>query len=124
MGRAVDCGTDFDTATTKDLPHWGPVCRGYQVLAPDGLRGVVDDIRLGDDGVEFNVATGFFVRQHLTIHAAEVEAILPLAHRIVVRRFGAARTANGGNELEAAGGIVRMPVLNSLRPESAPQGPA
>jgi hypothetical protein len=98
--------------------EWGPVCRGYQVLLPDGERGLVEEIRLGDDGVELIVGTGFFVRRRLTIREGEIEAILPAACRIVVRHADGGGTANGVNDLETVGGILRMPVLHSLRPGS------
>jgi hypothetical protein len=98
------------------MHQWGPVCRGYQVLLPDGGRGSVEDIRLGDDGVELTVGTGLFVHRQLTIREAEIDVILPAAHRIVVRSAKGAGTPSGVDDLEAAGGILRMPVLHSLRP--------
>ena len=99
--------------------EWGPVCRGYQVLLPDGQRGFVEDIHIRDGEVELVVATGLFVRRHLTVGANEIESILPAACRIVVRSSDGAAAANGLADLEAAGGIVRMPVLNSSRLGSA-----
>jgi hypothetical protein len=101
--------------------EWGPVCRGYQVLLPDAQRGFVEDIRIRDGEVELIVATGLFVRRRLTVGANEIEAILPGACRIVVRSSDGAGTGNGVGDLEAAGGVVRMPVLHSLRPGSGPE---
>jgi hypothetical protein len=101
---------------------WGPVCRGYHVLLPDDQRGFVEDIRIRGGEVELIVATGLFVRRHLTVGANEIDSILPAACRIVVRSADGAAAANGTGDLEAAGGIVRMPVLHSLRasvPEDA-----
>ncbi len=98
------------------MRQWGPVRRGYQVLLPDGGRGSVEEIRLGDDGVELTVGTGLFVHRQLTICEAEIEVILPAAHRIVVRGLEAEGAASGVDDVEAVGGILRMPVLHSLRP--------
>ncbi len=106
----------FDRRNAKRAPEWGPVCRGYQVLLPDGRRGHVEDIRLGDDGVELIVATGLFVRSQLTVGEREIEAILPAACRIVVRASEGVGAENGVGDVEAAGGILRMPVVHSLRP--------
>ena len=101
--------------------EWGPVCRGYQVSLPDGQRGSVEDIRLGDDGVELIVTTGLFVRRRLTIGEGEIEAILPAACRLVVRGSDGAAERNGAEDVETVGGILRMPVLHSLRPGSVPE---
>ena len=101
---------------------WGPVCRGYEVVLPDGRRGFVEEIRIRDGEVELIVAAGLFVRRHLTVGANDIESILPAASRIVVRWSDGDAAANGEGDLEAAGGIVRMPVLHSLRaslPEDA-----
>ena len=109
---------------TRPAGEWGPVCRGYQVLLPDGERGFVEDIRIRDGEVELSVATGLFIRRHFTVAGNEIEAILPAACRIVVRGSDGAAAANGVGDLEAAGGIVRMPVLHSLRPGSDPEDAA
>jgi hypothetical protein len=103
----------------RQVDDWGPVCRGYQVMLPDGQRGSVEDIHLGHDGVELTVATGLFVRRRLTIREGEVEAILPAAYRILVRGSHVDGAANGAEDVETVGGILRMPVLDSLRPGSA-----
>ncbi len=108
----------------RQVDDWGPVCRGYQVMLPDGQRGSVEDIRLGDDGVELIVVIGLFVRSRLTIRGDEVEAILPTAYRLVVRGSDGDGAANGAEDVETVGGIVRMPVLRSLRPGSAPEDAA
>ena len=105
----------------KRADEWGPVCRGYQVSLPDGQRGSVEDIRLGDDGVELIVTTGLFVRRRLTIGEGEIEAILPAACRVVVRGSDSACAANSAEDVETVGGILRMPVLHSLRPGSVPE---
>lgn len=102
----------------RQVEDWGPVCRGYQVLLSDGQRGSVEEIRLGDDGVELIVATGLFVRRQLTIRENEVEAIPPAAYRVVVRGSDG-DVCNGAEDLETVGGIVRMPIRHSLRPGSA-----
>jgi hypothetical protein len=104
--------------------EWGPVCRGYQVSLPDGQRGSVEDILVRGDQVELIVATGLFVRRHLTVAANEIEAILPAAFRLVVRGSDGAAAADGVDDLEAVGGIVRMPILDSLRPGSVPRDAA
>ena len=101
--------------------EWGPVCRGYQVSLPDGQRGSVEDIRLGDDGVELIVTTGLFVRRRLTIGEGEIEAIVPAACRLVVRGLDGAAAGNGAEDAETVGGILRMRVLHSLRPGSVPE---
>jgi hypothetical protein len=119
--RPTRAHSDGDTAPRA--PEWGPVCRGYQVLLPHGERGLVEDIHLGDDGVELLVSTGF-VRRHLTIHEGDIEEILPAAYQVVVRGSRAAGTGNGAEHLKVAGGILRMPVLHSLRPGSLPEDPA
>jgi hypothetical protein len=105
----------------RRVAEWGPVSRGYQVLLPDDQRGFVEDIRIRDGEVELTVATGLFVRRRLTVGANELEAILPAACRIVVRASAGAPTANGSRNHEVAGGILRMPVLHSLRPGSGPR---
>jgi hypothetical protein len=102
--------------------EWGPVCRGYQVLLPDGQRGSVEDILVRGDQVELIVATGLFVHRHLTVAANDIEAILPAACRLVVRGSDGAAAANGAKDVETVGGILRMPVLHSLRPGSVPEG--
>jgi hypothetical protein len=102
----------------RAVDEWGPVRRGYQVLLADGQRGSVEDIRLGDDGVELVVATGLFVRLHVTVREDEIEAILPAAYRVVVRDSDGVGTANAVEDVKNVGGILRMPVLNSLRPGS------
>jgi hypothetical protein len=94
---------------TRRLDEWGPVCRGFLVLLPDGGRGSVQDIRVGDEGVELLVETGLFVRRGLIVGAHDVEAILPAAFQLVVRDSRGAESGDGA-EVEAAGGIVRMPL--------------
>lgn len=108
------------TASEKHLDEWGPVCRGFVALLPDGQRGSVQDIRMGDDGVELFVETGLFVRRRLVVGANDVEAILPAAYQLVVR---AARSAamEDRAEVEAAGGIVRMPMHDSPQLRRAPK---
>jgi hypothetical protein len=108
----------------RAVDEWGPVLRGYQVLLADGQRGSVEDIRLGDDGVELVVATGLFVRRHLTVREDEIEAILPAAYRVVVRDSDGVGGAYDVEDVETVGGILRMPVLNSLRPGSLPKDAA
>lgn len=78
--------------------QWGPVRRGFRVSLPSGERGSVEAIRVGADGVELVVATGLFVRRFVTIPAAEVEAILPTARRVIVT------DPNAVTDVEAAGG--------------------
>ncbi len=107
----------------RQVDGWGPVCRGYHVLLRDGQRGSVEDIRLGDDGVELIVGTGLFVRRQHAIREDEIEAILPAACRIVLRG-SEGDAGNGAEHLETVGGILRMPVLHSLRPGSAPEDTA
>ncbi len=124
MERLAGERPHFDADETTRVPEWGPVCPGYQVLFPDGERGLVEEIRLGDDGVELIVSTGLSVRRYVTIGDGDIEAILPAAYRIIVRDSGAVGAANGADDLEAAGGILRMPVLHSLRPGSLPEDPA
>ena len=105
-----------EASEARRVDEWGPVCRGFQVLLPDGLRGSVEDIRLGDEGVELVVATGLFVRRRVIVRADEIEAILPASCRIVVRATnGKAEAEDGGGDLESAGGILRMPARNSSR---------
>jgi hypothetical protein len=106
---------DGQVGEARRADEWGPVCRGYQVLLPDDQRGFVEDIRIRAGEVELIVATGLFVRRYLTVAADEVEAILPAACRLVVRGADGAATTNGVGDLEAAGGIVRMPVCHSSR---------
>jgi hypothetical protein len=102
--------------------EWGPVCRGFRVALPSGERGCVEDIRLGGAAVELVVATGLFVRRLITVREDEIEAILPAARRIVVRgRNGAAGAGDAAAELEAVGGIVRMPIRHSSRIGSPPE---
>ena len=101
--------------------EWGPVCRGFQVSLPDGQRGSVEDIRLGDDGAELIVTTGLFVRRRLTIGEGEIQGILPAAWRLGVRGSDGAGAGNGAEDVETVGGILRMPVLHSLRPGSVPE---
>jgi hypothetical protein len=100
---------------TSRLDEWGPVCRGFLVLLPDGQRGSVQDMRLGDQGVELLVETGLFVRRQLIIGADDVEAILPGAYQIVVRGPRSAAVSRGAGDIETAGGIVRMPVHDAPR---------
>ena len=102
----------------RAVDEWGPVLRGYQVVLWDGRRGSVEEIRLGDEGVELVVATGLFVRRHVTVRENEIEAILPAAYRLVVRDSDGVGSANAVADVETVGGILRMPVLNSLRPGS------
>ena len=75
--------------------QWGPVCRGFRVSFPDGQRGAVADIRVGDAGIELLVATGLFVRHLVRVRPSEVEAILPAARRIIVRSSNG-RAGTGG----------------------------
>ncbi len=108
----------------RRVPEWGPVSRGYEVLLADGQRGSVEDIRLGDDGVELIVATGLFVRRHLMVREDEIEAILPAAYRVVIRDADGVGAAKDVEDAETVGGILRMPVLDSLRPGSVPKDAA
>ncbi len=73
-----------EAGQARRVGAWGPVCRGFRVSLPDCKRGWVEDIRLGDDGVELLVATELSARRLLTISAAEVAAILPEARLILV----------------------------------------
>ena len=92
---------------------WGPVCRGFRVSLPDCKRGWVEDIRLGDNGVELLVATE---RHLLTISAAEVAAILPAARLILVAGVNPwAVPADDLGDVEPIGEIVHMPVRRSPR---------
>ena len=101
------------------MREWGPFCRGDEVLLPDGRRGSVEDIRLGDDGVQLIVTAGPFVRRRLTVGEDEIDAILPATYRVVVRGAEAAGDGTSGvDDVETVGGILRMPVLHSLRPGS------
>jgi hypothetical protein len=75
----------------------------------------VQDIRLGDEGVELVVETGLFVRRRFMIGADDVEAILPDAYQIVVRASRRAAVLGGAGEIETAGGIVRMPIHDAPR---------
>ena len=104
-----------DGQRPRQTPEWGPVCRGYQVLLPDGRRGSVEEIRLGEDGVELIVTTGLFVRRQLTIGEDEIDAILPATYRVVVRGSEAGDGRSGVDDVETVGGILGMPVLHSLR---------
>jgi hypothetical protein len=106
---------------TKRLDEWGPVCRGFLVLLPDGQRGCVQDIRLGEDGVELLVETGLFVRRGLVVGVDEVEAILPASYEIVVRPSRGVPVGDGGGEVEAAGGIVRMRARHESPASAAPR---
>ncbi len=101
--------------------EWGPVCRGFRVSLPDGERGCVEEIRFVDSRVELLVATGLLVRRLVTVGAHEIEAILPAVRRIVVRSNGAVGAGDAAAELDAAGGIVRMPVRHSSRIGSPPE---
>jgi hypothetical protein len=110
-----------EAGDARSAGEWGPVCRGFRVSLPNGERGCVEDIRLGGGLVELVVATGLFVRRLVIVRAHEIEAILPAARRIVVRGSnGAVAAGDGAAELEAAGGIVRMPVRHSSRIGSPP----
>jgi hypothetical protein len=82
-----------DGSETKRLEQWGPVCRGFLVLLPDGQRGSVRGIRVGDHGVELLVETGLFVRRGLIVGTDDIEAILPAANQIVVRASRGSATA-------------------------------
>ena len=104
-----------ESPEAKWVDESGPVCHGFEVTLPEGQRGSVQEIRLGDEGVELVVETGLFVRRVLTIDAAEVEAIRPASYRIVVRASRGAAAQGGGGDVEAVGGIVRMPVRHSSR---------
>jgi hypothetical protein len=95
---------------TDRLDEWGPVCRGFLVLLPGGRRGSVQDIRVGDQGVELLVETGLFVRRRIVIGADDIDAIRPAAYEIVVRSPRWAAVLADPGEVETAGGIVRMPV--------------
>ncbi len=96
--------------------EWGPVRRGFRVSLPGGQRGWVEDIRLGDDGVELLVAAELSARHRLWISAAEVEAILPEARLILVADPKPwAVPADGVGDVEAVGEVVHMPVRRSPR---------
>ena len=113
-----------DVGEARRADDWGPVCRGYQVSLPDGQRGSLEDILVRGDHVELVVATGLFVRRHLTVAADAIEAILPAACRVVIRGSDGPATGNGAEDVESVGGILRMPVLESLRPRSSPKNAA
>jgi hypothetical protein len=110
-----------EVTDAKRVDEWGPVCRGFHVSLPEGQRGCVQDIALGDDGVELVVETGLFMRRVLTVGADEIEAILPAAGRIILRPSVAAAAREGGGGVEAVGGIVRMPVRHSSRIGAPPK---
>jgi hypothetical protein len=110
-----------EVTEAKRVDEWGPVCRGFQVSLPGGERGCVQDIRLGDDGVELVVETGLFVRRVLTVGGDEIEAILPASCRIILRPSGGAGSREGGGDVEAVGGIVRMPARHSSRIGAPPK---
>jgi hypothetical protein len=100
--------------------EWGPVSRGFRVSLPGGERGCIEEIRRREGEIELVVATGLFVRRLVTVRAHEVEAILPGTGRIIVRGSNGAAAADA-DELEAAGGIVRMPVRHSPTIASSPK---
>jgi hypothetical protein len=110
-----------DRSETKRLDEWGPVCRGFLVLLPDGQRGSVQDIRLVDQGVELLVETGLFVRRRFIVGADDVEAILPAEYQIVARTSRRVAVLGGAGEVETAGGIVRMPAHDAPRLRRAPK---
>src|SRR3712207_3470861 len=100
-----------EAGQARRVGAWGPVCRGYRVSLPGGQRGWVDDIRLGDDGVELLVATELSARHLLWISAAEIAAILPEARLILVAGMNPwAVPADGLGDVEPIGDIVHMPV--------------
>jgi hypothetical protein len=111
-----------EAGEARRTDEWGPVSRGFRVSLPDGERGCVEDVTLRGGAVELVVATGLFVRRLVTVRAHEIEAILPAARRIVVRGSnGGVPAGDAAADLEAAGGIVRMPVRHSSRIGSPPQ---
>jgi hypothetical protein len=107
---------------SERLEKWGPVCRGFVVRLPDGQRGSVQNIRLGERGIEFLVEIGLFVRRGLIVGANEIDAILPPSYEIVVRSAGGDAARPSGGDVEEAGGIVRMPMRHpshSRKPREA-----
>ena len=114
-------GMAGETGTPGRVDTWGPVCRGFHVLLPDGQRGSVQDVRMGNDGVELLVETGLFVRRGLVVRVDDIEAILPGASQILVRESRGAAAEDVGGEVETAGGIVRMPPPRSSRIGSPPR---
>lgn len=111
-----------EASEVQRTDEWGPVSRGFRVSLPDGERGCVEEITLGGGAVELVVATGLFVGRLVTVRAHEIEAILPAARRIVARGSnGGVPAGDAAAELEAAGGIVRMPVRHSSRIGSPPK---
>ncbi len=105
-----------DAGQASRADEWGPVRRGFRVSLPDGERGSVTEIRRGECRVELVVTTGLFVRRRVTVDAREIEAILPAARRIVIRgSAGAVSSPAADPEVEAAGGILRMPVRHGSR---------
>ncbi len=110
-----------NASAARQGDDWGPVRRGFHVLLPGGEHGRVEDIRLHDHGVELVVTTGLFARRRLRVEGADIEAILPAARRVVVRGSnGAADGEDGFPDLDALGGIVRMPLRHSSRIGSPP----
>lgn len=110
-----------ETSEAKRVDEWGPVCRGFHVLLPNGQRGSVQDLRMGENGVELLVETGLFVRRGLVVGAADIEAILPAAYQIVVRESRGAAAGDAGGEVDAVGGILRMPLTGSARIDRPPR---
>ncbi len=111
-----------EAGQARRVGAWGPVCRGFRVSLPAGQRGWVEDIRLGDDGVELLVATELSARHLLTISAAEVAAILPAARLILVADVNPwAVPADGLGDVEPVGEIVHMPVRRSPRIGAPPE---
>jgi hypothetical protein len=115
-----------EAGEVRHTDEWGPVSRGFRVSLPSGERGCVEEITLRGGAVEFVVATGLFVRRLVTVRAHEIEAILPATRRIVVRgsNGGAPHAEDAATEVEAVGGIVRMPVRHSSRIGSPPMDAA
>ena len=96
--------------------RWGPVRRGFDVALPNGQRGRLEEIRVGDETVELVVeaASG----RRLAVDGGDVEAILPRRRRIVVGSLPGTDDAAG---VEAAGGIIRMPARHSSRVAGNPE---
>lgn len=71
-----------------DTGYWLAHCEGYRVDSPGGRIGLVEEVHRDESerAESLAVLAGMYGRRRLIIHASEVEAIVPHAERVFLKR--------------------------------------